>query len=434
MRSKGDGVLAKAKLAQTAMPKFRFSEFVETWQNKRVGEIADIYKGKGIAKSDITCEGIHQCIRYGELYTVYGEVITQVVSKTSLPSEALFFGDPNDVIIPSSGETKEDIATAACVVPGGIALGGDLNVLRSRENGVFLSYFLNGPLRTKVARVAQGDSVVHLYPHQIEKLPISVPLRAEQRKIADCLSSIDDCIGAEARKLDALTTHKHGLMQQLYPVEGQFLPHLRFSGFEGEWKMFLMGEKVDLLSGYPFKSSEISEVARGVPLMRGINVTEGCIRHNKDVDRYFSGDADGLQKYRLLDGDLVVGMDGSKVGKNSALISKADAGSLLIQRVARIRARRGVSIQFVFHQVNSKKFHKYIDRINTSGGIPHISAKQICEFEICFPGEEEQRRVADCLSSLDDLIAGQSRKILALQQQKKGLMHGLFPSVGAPDV
>lgn len=210
--------MMKLKESQSVVPRLRFPGFGSAWEIKRVGEIADIYKGKGIAKSDITSDGTYQCIRYGELYTTYGEVIMDVLSRTSIHMSALFFSEPNDVLIPSSGETKEDIATAACVVSGGIALGGDLNVLRSQENGIFLSYYLNGPLKTDIARVAQGNAVVHLYPHQIEKLQIAVPSSNEQQKIAECLSSLDDLIAAHSRKIAALQKHKKGLMQGLFPV------------------------------------------------------------------------------------------------------------------------------------------------------------------------------------------------------------------------
>lgn len=411
------------------VPRRRFPQFSEAWRADRVGKIAEIFKGKGIAKSDISNDGIYSCIRYGELYTVYGELVTKVLSRTSLPATELFFGEPNDVIIPSSGETKEDIATAACVIPGSIAFGGDLNVLRTKENGAFLSYYLNGPLRKNIARVAQGDSVVHLYPHQIEKLPIAVPARNEQKKIADCLSSLDELITAETQKLDALKTHKKGLMQQLFPREGETVPRLRFPEFReaGEWEEKHIGEKLDLLSGFPFDGTDIGEDPSGVPLMRGINITEGFIRHNQDIDRFFCGSSAELAKYRLIEHDLVIGMDGSKVGKNSALVTDADAGALLVQRVARLRSGCETTIRFVFQHINSNIFHTYVDRINTSGGIPHISLKQISDFKICFPETREQQRIADCLSSLDDLIAAQIQKIDALKTHKKGLMQQLFP-------
>ena len=104
-------------------------------------------------------------------------------------------------------------------------------------------------------------------------------------------------------------------MSKQQPQSG-LVPRLRFPEFRdvGEWESLQIGPKVDLLSGYPFKSSEISEDVSGVPILRGINITEGYIRHNEDIDRYFIGDAESLKKYLLEQDDLVIGMDGSKVG------------------------------------------------------------------------------------------------------------------------
>jgi type I restriction enzyme S subunit len=208
------------------VPRLRFPEFREAgeWRKGKLGAIANLYKGKGISKADIVPNGAQPCIRYGELYTIYGEVIHNVASSTNANASELFLSKKNDVIIPASGETKIDIAKAACVMHDDIALGGDLNVIRSNQNGVFLSYQLNGPLRLTIARVAQGDTVVHLYPTQIEQLDVLFPNPVEQKKIADCLSSLDDLINAQTQKIDALKTHKKGLMQQLFPVLDEVQP------------------------------------------------------------------------------------------------------------------------------------------------------------------------------------------------------------------
>jgi type I restriction enzyme S subunit len=208
------------------VPRLRFPEFREAgeWRKGKLGAIANLYKGKGISKADIVPNGAQPCIRYGELYTIYGEVIHNVASSANANASELFLSKKNDVIIPASGETKIDIAKAACVMHDDIALGGDLNVIRSNQNGVFLSYQLNGPLRLTIARVAQGDTVVHLYPTQIEQLDVLFPNPVEQKKIADCLSSLDDLINAQTQKIDALKTHKKGLMQQLFPVLDEVQP------------------------------------------------------------------------------------------------------------------------------------------------------------------------------------------------------------------
>lgn len=201
------------------VPKLRFHEFrnAPEWAEKKLADICQIYKGKGISKVNVTAEGKTLCIRYGELYTYYGEVIRDVISKTDSQLDDLFLSKVNDVIIPASGETKEDIATASCVLIGGVALGGDLNVIRTSNNGMFLSYYLNGPLRSEIAKVAQGHTVVHLYPSQLNGLDIKVPNNAEQKKIANSLSSLDELITAQTQKVEVLKAHKKGLMQQLFP-------------------------------------------------------------------------------------------------------------------------------------------------------------------------------------------------------------------------
>ncbi len=210
------------------------------------------------------------------------------------------------------------------------------------------------------------------------------------------------------------------------------VPKLRFSEFRGaaEWVLLPIGEEIDFLSGYAFQGSSMSENSSGIKLLRGINLTEGVIRHNQTIDRYYAGSMDNLEKYRVKENDLVIAMDGSKVGKNVALITQSDAGSLLVQRVARLRSDCGTSIQFIFQLINSLRFQTYVERVNTSSGIPHISAKQINGFQIYFPKPVEQKKIADCLSSLDELITAHCQKHEALKAHKKCLMQQLFPTEG----
>ena len=201
------------------VPKLRFPEFRDggEWKSYHLEEVASFLKGKGISKADIAIDGKLPCIRYGELYTFYGEVIGEVNSRTNLPPKNLVLSKANDVIIPASGETQEDIATASCVKKDGIALGGDLNIIRTKNNGVFLAYYLNSAKKKDIAQMAQGISVVHLYANQLKALNVQLPEIREQRKIADCLSSVDELITAQSQKIEALKSHKKGLMQQLFP-------------------------------------------------------------------------------------------------------------------------------------------------------------------------------------------------------------------------
>lgn len=209
-------------------------------------------------------------------------------------------------------------------------------------------------------------------------------------------------------------------------MEKSLVPQLRFHEFEEEWKHESIGKYINLISGIAFKGEDITEDSSGVPILRGINITEGYIRHNDKIDRFYIGNTDKLDKIRLKEGDLVLGMDGSKVGKNSAIISKSDENSLLIQRVARIRAKKDTSLEFIYLHIHSILFHKYVDVVNTSSGIPHISSKQINDFKIYFPVYKEQQKIASFLTAIDEKIQQLTRKATLLEQYKKGVMQQLF--------
>ena len=203
------------------VPNLRFPEFQGEWEERRLSEIADLYKGSGISKEQISDTG-KPCILYGELYTKYkSEVISDVVSKTDIDTKKLVRSKANDVIIPCSGETAEDIATARCVLYDNILLGGDLNIIRLHDSdGLFMSYQLNGKRKYDIAKVAQGVSVVHLYGGHLKGVKTYIPCLDEQKKIARLLSLLDERIATQSKVIDKLQSLIKGLrvccMQRVY--------------------------------------------------------------------------------------------------------------------------------------------------------------------------------------------------------------------------
>ena len=185
------------------------------WEEKLLGDISKLSKGKGISKTDVKEDGTVKCIRYGELYTRYGETISNVLSSTNVPISELVLSQKNDVIIPASGETALDIASAACITVEGVALGGDINIIRCQQNGTFLAYYLISK-KIDIARLAQGVSIIHLYSAQLASLNLRIPSKQEQQKIADFLSAIDKKIELVAAQLEQARTFKKGLLQQMF--------------------------------------------------------------------------------------------------------------------------------------------------------------------------------------------------------------------------
>ena len=215
------------------VPNLRFKEFQGEWKEERLADIADLYKGTGISKEQLSDDG-EPCILYGELYTKYkSETIREVISKTNIDNTKLVRSKANDVIIPCSGETAEDIAIARCVLNGNILLGGDLNIIRLHGyDGAFMSYQLNGRRKYDIAKVAQGVSVVHLYGEHLKGVKTFNPCLEEQKKIAGLLALLDERIATQNKIIEDLKKLKSAIIEKVFCSPNKKNPMCRIEGFE----------------------------------------------------------------------------------------------------------------------------------------------------------------------------------------------------------
>ena len=200
------------------VPNLRFPEFSKEWGKARLQSVATLSKGTGISKDQLSEEG-RPCILYGELYTKYNsEIIDTIISKTDIDPEKLVRSQANDVIIPCSGESAVDIATARCVKQSNVLLGGDLNIIRLKgeHEGSFFAYQLNGKRKYDIAKVAQGVSVVHLYGEHLKGVKVNYPSAAEQKKISSLLALIDQRIETQKKIIEKYESLIRGLYQFLF--------------------------------------------------------------------------------------------------------------------------------------------------------------------------------------------------------------------------
>ena len=172
-------------------------------------------------------------------------------------------------------------------------------------------------------------------------------------------------------------------------------------GMRSEW--ISLSEVADILVGFAFKSESFNLNGDGVRLVRGKNVTRLSLRWGDDT-RWWNDFSFDLNKYYLKPGDIVVGMDGSLVGKNYARVHEEDLPLLLVQRVACIRAKNGVDQDFLWNCIASSRFEMYIDAVKTGTSIPHISSKQIGEYPVPHFSAKEQRTIGYTLKSLESRI------------------------------
>ena len=199
------------------VPEIRFKGFSDAWEQRKAAELALYSKGNGYSKSDLTEVGI-PIILYGRLYTKYQFVINEV-DTFAVPRSGAVYSQGNEVIIPASGETAEDIARASAVEKSGILLGGDLNVLKPFEfiNPLFLALAIsNGEPQKELAKKAQGKSVVHIHNSDIQEVSIAYPSRAEQDRIVGVFRNLDNLITLHQRELEKLKNIKKACLEKMF--------------------------------------------------------------------------------------------------------------------------------------------------------------------------------------------------------------------------
>ncbi|MBS7309979.1 MAG: restriction endonuclease subunit S [Treponema sp.] len=181
----------------------------------------------------------------------------------------------------------------------------------------------------------------------------------------------------------------------------------------------------EIICGFPFQSEYFNTNGDGTRLVRGMNVTKRNLRWGED-SRWWNDFSVDLSKYQLQENDIVIGMDGSLVGKNYAKISKEDLPLLLVQRVACIRAKSNADQKFLWHCIANSRFEKYIESVKTGTTIPHISQKQISQFQVPNLPLSTQQKIAQILSSLDDKIELNNKINANLEQQAQALFKSWF--------
>ena len=186
------------------------------WNYAQIGELGTFVKGAPLSKADIATEGT-PFILYGELYTTYNEVISEVVRKTQAAVEPQYFSKVGDVIFPTSGETPEEISTASCIMVPNVILAGDLYIFRSTKiDGRIMSYILNHIVNGAVARVAQGKSIVHVQASEISKIRIAYPDIETQKKMITVFDVLNAMIDRNQKLLERQQVQQKALLQQLF--------------------------------------------------------------------------------------------------------------------------------------------------------------------------------------------------------------------------
>lgn len=377
------------------VPKLRFPEFRDDWHRRRLEEVAPLQRGFDLTSSEV---------KQGNVPVVYSNGVQNFHAVGMATAPGLVTGRSGTI-------GKLHFIEEGAYWPHNTALW----VTSFKENWPKFVYYLFASIG--IERFASGSGVPTLNRNDVHDFLSGVPASlAEQQKIAECLSTLDELMAAENQKLDALKAHKKGLMQRLFPREGETLPRLRFPEFRdaGAWSKITFGQAATFYNGRAYKQEELLESGK-YPVLRVGNFFTSNTWYYSDLD---------LDETKYCeDGDLLYAWSasfGPRIWRGER--------SIYHYHIWKVIEQRGIDKQFLFIALENET--ENMKAKTTNGlGIMHITKGAIESWESAFPTLVEQRKIAGCLMSIDNTISSQIKKIEALKIHKDGLMQQLFPSL-----
>ena len=412
------------------VPKLRFPEFrgAGEWSSTVLGEFSEVVRGGSPRPIDgfltTAVDGLNW-LKIGDV-DKEAKYVTQTAEKVR--PEALSktrVVNPGDLILSNSMSFGRPyiLQIKTCIHDGWIAV----THIADEVTRDFLYYLISEPKsQIYFLNNAAGSGVLNLNADIIKALPVCHPLAPEQQKIADCLSSLDELIAAQARKVDALKTHKKGLMQQLFPREGETQPWLRFPEFRdaGEWGTAVLGALSEVVRGGSPRPIDgfLTTAADGLHWLKIGDVDKDAKYVTKTAEKVRT---EALNKTRVVNpGDLILS-NSMSFGRPYILQIKTciHDGWIAVTHIT-----KRVERDFLYYLISSSKSQSYFVNNAAGSGVQNLNADIIKALPVCYPASSEQQRIASCLSSLDDLITAAIQELATLKTHKKGLMQQLFPS------
>lgn len=428
------------------VPNRRFPEFneAEEWQTEPLGNVYNFISTNSFTRDDLNYEnGNVKNIHYGDIHTRFTtlfDVTKELVPfiNTSISLEKInddAYCVEGDMVFADASEDLKDVGKSIEIfyLNNEKVLSG-MHTLQARQKEKKLAIgfaghlFMSEDVRKQIQREAQGAKVLGISATRLSNIFIAYPKdKAEQQKIASCLSSLDDLITAHTQKLDGLKAHKKGLMQQLFPAEGEKVPKLRFEEFKdsGEWEETKLDELCKFIRG-PFGGALKKEifVSNGYVVYEqshAIYADFTSFRYFINLDKF-----DELKRFSVSANDIIMSCSGT-MGK-FAIVPKGAKQGVINQALLKLTVKHGSNIVFIKSSLELPINQDKLLSQSAGGAIKNVvEVAQIKEITLFIPDLKEQEKVSSCLSSLDELIAAQAEKIEQLKNHKKGLMQGLFP-------
>lgn len=411
-------------------PKLRFKADSETpfpdWEEKKIGELGTFTKGAPLSKADISDCGV-PFILYGELYTTYNEVAYDIQRRTQSETDKKYYSHVGDVVIPTSGETAEEISTATCVMAQNVILAGDLNIYRSDiVDGRIMSYILNHQAKWKIATLAQGKSVVHIQAAQLSGVAVKYPpSTVEQQKIAFLFTELDSLIQSAEKELEGYRELKQGMLQKMFPKKGELVPEIRFPEFSGEWKKYELGDVLnDMYNGQTPSRSKPNYWNGDVKWL-----SSGELNRQTVYDSIESITEEGRKSANLRiipKGTFVMAITGLEAAGTRGNCALLGFNTTLNQSCMALFPNENLlTTKFLFQWY--KNVGEEYGITYTQGTKQRSYNAQLLEIlPISLPTIKEQNKITCLLEEIDNLIASQQQELDGYKELKKGLLQQMF--------
>ena len=398
------------------VPEIRFVGFTDPWEQRKLGELCMFSKGHGYSKADIRDAGT-PLILYGRLYTQYESRIEEV-DTFAVEQDGSILSSGNEVIVPASGETAEDIAVASSVRRSGIILGGDLNVVTPTAKldpdytALAITY---SKAHDDLAKRAQGKSVVHVHGNDIAEVEVSYPSESEQKRISSVVLNLDSLITLHQRKHDKLVQLKKSMLDKMFPKPGETEPEIRFVGFTDPWEQRKLGELYSLVS-------EKNDLTFGRESI--ISVANMYFNANVNV-----ADEQYLRTYNVMRlGDIAFEGHSNKEFSHGRFVENYIGDGIVSHIFTVLRPRVPFDVNYWRYAINNEKLMRLslIRSTKASTMMHDLVPSDFLREAIPTPTLAEQKEIGAFLVGLDHLITLHQRKLELLRNTKKSLLDRMF--------
>ena len=404
-------------------PKIRFTGYEDDWEQRKLDDWGTFYYGRSCPKWSVTEDATIPCIRYGELYTKFGAKIDKVYSYTNMSPENLRFSKGTEVLIPRVGEDPMDYNHCTWLSMPNVAIGEMISVFNTDNNPLFTATMFNATLQNEFAMRVEGGSVTNLYFEKLKNIDVSFPALKEQEKIASYFDILDHLITLHQRKCEETKTLKKYMLQKMFPQNRTNVPEIRFGGFTDAWEQRKVTELGDIYIGL-VTTMTAHYTDHGTLLIRNSDIKDGKFEFDTEPifldDKFAEANKSRMHKV----GDVITVHTGD-VG-TSAVITENEANSIGFATIVTRPNNEILDSYYLSVFLNTDKHKNWAVQMSTGDGRTNYNLREYTELIVPIPVINEQKKIAEYIMALNNLITLHQRKCDELVKIKKYMLQNMF--------